>query len=69
MNIGNGIIGGYGQRQMERDVVDHIPPRELGKWVNYLWQYEDNEKRYKERCCNVFDKIEEKDGRKGIQKT
>ena len=56
----DGIIDGYGYRQMERDVVEHIPPKELGKWVNHPWQFIENEVLYHERCGEASYEIEKK---------
>lgn len=58
MRLGGGLISGYGQRQMEKDVVEHIPSKELGKWVNHKWQFEDNEALYREKCGEAYYKYE-----------
>jgi hypothetical protein len=69
MNRGRGIISGYGQRQMEKDVVEHIPAKELGKWVNFQWQFEENEALFRERCGEASYEIEKENGRRQIQQT
>jgi len=69
MNRGGGLISGYGQRQMERDVVEHIHPRELGKWVNHKWQFEDNEALYRERCGEAYYELEKEKNDSGVSNT
>jgi hypothetical protein len=68
MNRG-GIIDGYGPRQMEKDVVEHIPSKELAKWINYKWQFEENEVLYRERCGEAYYEMKRENGRENVQET
>jgi len=54
---------------MERDVVEHIHPRELGKWVNHKWQFEDNEALYRERCGEAYYELEKEKNDSGVSNT